>query len=762
MGKSLLIVESPTKAKTLTRYLGKDYVVKASKGHIKDLPEHKLGVDVDNDFGAEYEIIPGKGKIVKELRKAAETVDRILLGPDPDREGEAIAWHISEEVVPSGWQGEKKVLRILFYELTQKGIREALNSPSPLNRNLYEAQQARRILDRLVGYLISPILWQKIKRGLSAGRVQSVALRLVCEREREIQLFVPEEYWTIEGVFRKSGESVDIPAKLIKCHGGKCALSTAEEAQAVGELLRAAREYKITKVEQKKQRRNPPPPFITSTLQQEASRKLGFAPKKTMVIAQQLYEGIELPEEGSVGLITYMRTDSTRLSNNSVEAARQYIVERWGKKYLPTKPRSYKVKSGAQDAHEAIRPTDVLRTPEAIRPHLPRDHYALYELIWKRFVACQMKQAEFLRTSIDISPEEHLGYVFRATGSVITFPGFMSLYVEATEGEDRDEGVLPPVSEGDSVELISLDEKQHFTQPPPRYSEANLIKELEQNGVGRPSTYATIISTIQDRGYVVRDGRVLKPTELGFVVNDALVQHFPEIVDVAFTAEMEEKLDRVEQGKYSSLSLLQEFYTRFKPMLDIAQKNMENLRKHGVSSGITCPKCNTDLVIRWSNNSGSFLSCPTCSFSSDYKRDERGNICIVETEKTDEVCEKCGKPMQVKHGRFGAFLACTGYPLCKNTRPMGLGITCPAESCGGELIERRSRRGRIFYGCSRYPECRTIFSHKPVAHVCASCGYPVMLLKVTKKHGARLVCPNNECGYAEPVDEEAGEKSKTV
>ncbi|SFM59878.1 type I DNA topoisomerase [Thermodesulforhabdus norvegica] len=753
MGKSLLIVESPTKAKTLNRYLGRDFVVKASKGHIKDLPENKLGVDVSNNFRADYVIIPGKEKIVRELRKAAKEVDRILLGPDPDREGEAIAWHISEEIAGNGKRRKKEILRVLFYELTRKGIAEALERPTQLNRNLYEAQQARRILDRLVGYLISPILWQKIRRGLSAGRVQSVALRLVCEREREIQQFVPREYWTIEALFRKQDNDSPISAKLISHEGRKINIANAEDARALGDFFRSLEDYIVAGIEQKKQRRNPPPPFITSTLQQEASRKLGFSPKRTMTIAQQLYEGVELPEEGSVGLITYMRTDSTRISQEAVAAAREYIAETWGKEYLPGKAREFKSKAGAQDAHEAIRPTDVFRVPEALKPHLTADQYALYELIWKRFVACQMKHAEILRTSVDISSRQYPNSVFRATGSVITFPGFMALYVEEGDDEDAENGLLPILLEGQPLQLLQLEEKQHFTQPPPRYTEANLVKELEQNGVGRPSTYATIVSTIQERGYVVKEGKALKPTELGFVVNDALVQHFPEIVDIAFTAEMEAKLDRIEQGDYSALGLLQEFYSRFKPMLDDAKAKMENLRKSGIPSGVECPRCGNPLVIRLGQNGSSFLSCHQCGFTSDYERDEKGNIRVVEPEKTDKVCEKCGRPMQIKHGRFGAFLACTGYPECKNTQPLGLGINCPADGCDGEIVERRSKKGRVFYGCSRYPACRTVFSSKPVSHPCSKCGYPVTLLRVTRKQGSKLVCPRKECKHSEPIDE---------
>ncbi len=753
MKKSLLIVESPTKARTLSKYLGKEFTIKASKGHVKDLPESKLGVDVNHDFKAEYRIIPGKEKIIKELRKEANRAESIFLGPDPDREGEAIAWHIAEEISHNGAKG-KDVYRVLFYELTQKGIKEALERPGKLNRHLYEAQQARRILDRLVGYLISPLLWQKVKRGLSAGRVQSVALRLVCERERKIQRFKPEEYWTVEAVFSKLDEKSSFSAKLFKLNGKKPEIKNKEQADSIVSEIKEFEVFKVHKVQQKQRRKNPSPPFITSTLQQEASRKLRFSPRKTMMIAQQLYEGVELPGEGAVGLITYMRTDSTRLSSESVEAARRFIAEKWGKEYLPVKSRQFKVKSSAQDAHEAIRPTDVFRTPEDIRSHLSRDQYALYELIWKRFVACQMKQAILLSTSIDVVPLNNEQIIFRATGSVVDFPGYMILYVEGSDDNgEEDSSILPKMEVNEELKLLELQGSQHFTQPPPRYTEASLIKELEQNGVGRPSTYATIVSTIQERGYVSLDKRTLKPTELGFVVNDILVKYFPEIINVSFTAEMERKLDEVERGNYSFIKLLHEFYSRFKPMLDDAQQNMQNFRVNGIPSGIDCPDCGKPLVIRWDQGGHSYLSCSECGFTSDYEREQDGSIKIVKADGVKDVCSRCGKPMVVRHGRFGPFLACSGYPKCKTTKPLGIGVPCPDDNCDGEIVERRSRKGRIFYGCSNYPKCSVIFSYRPTNKTCPECGYPVMLLKKTKKKGTELVCPNRECNYSQPLEQ---------
>ncbi len=762
MAKSLLIVESPTKARTLNRYLGKNFIVKASVGHVKDLPKTKLGIDVEDHFKPEYQIIRGKKKVLRELSEAAAQADAIYLGPDPDREGEAIAWHIAEELKAD----DKPLYRVLFYELTHKAIQEALKKPGQLNRNLYDAQQARRILDRLVGYLISPLLWEKVKKGLSAGRVQSVALRLVCEREREIQRFEPKEYWSItahllaEDADEASRRANEFQAKLFRCGSRKCTIGTKEQAAAIVDEVQQ-RLFRVRKVEKKRRRRNPPPPFITSTLQQEAARKLRFPARKTMRVAQRLYEGVEIGEEGAVGLITYMRTDSTRLADDAVKAVRRYIGERFGKDYVPSRPNVYKTKSAAQDAHEAIRPTEVSRTPESVKEYLSRDELALYSLIWKRFVACQMAPARLFQTTVDIDTEIPEGkergkkaYLFRATGSVVEFPGFMILYTESSEEDsrtkdDNGQGQLPDLTEGQVLQLKKLIPKQHFTQPPPRYTEASLIQELEERGIGRPSTYATIVSTIVDREYVRQVQRQLRPTELGFIINDLLVRHFPDIVDVEFTAKMEKSLDEIERGACPYLRVLEEFYSRFHETLTEAQKEMLNLRLAGLPTGLTCPQCGKPLHIRLSRN-GPFLGCsgyPECRFTSNYERDDKGNIRIVEEEPTNEVCEKCGSPMAVKRGRFGEFLACTAYPKCRNTKPITMGIPCPKEDCEGELVERVSKRGRKFYGCNRYPQCDLILWNRPVKMVCAQCGSPTMTERQNKKGEKTFTCARPGCGY---------------
>ena len=624
MSKSLLIVESPTKAKTLERYLGKDFIVRASLGHIKDLPGNKLGIDLGHEFHPEYQVLRGKKKVIDELNKAVSKVDAIYLGPDPDREGEAIAWHIAEEI----HSGNKPVYRVLFYELTRKAILEALAKPNELNRSLYEAQQARRILDRLVGYLISPILWQKVKRGLSAGRVQSVALRLICQREREVQAFRQEEYWTIDAMLSPEAEKPaakrpEFSAQLARCKKKKCVIGSEKEAMALVEALKPL-SYQIGKVEKKTRQRRPFPPFITSTLQQDAARKFHYSARQTMSIAQKLYEGIELGDEGAVGLITYMRSDCTRLSQDAVHAARDFIEQKWGKDYLPEKAVFYKPKSTAQGAHEAIRPTDAGRTPEVVARYLKGEQLKLYTLIWKRFIACQMNPAQFDQTTIDITAGD---YGFRASGSVLKFPGFLALYEEsADEATPEKEVLLPEVSEGQLLALLGLDPKQHFPQPPPHFTEASLIKELEELGIGRPSTYATIVSTIIDREYVLREKMRLRPTELGVIINDLLVENFSNIMDVDFTAKMEKSLDEVEKGEHASLGLLTELYGDFSKTLELADRNMCNLRITGCPTDQTCPTCGQPLRIRFARN-GPFMGCsgyPACSFTSDYKRDEQG------------------------------------------------------------------------------------------------------------------------------------------
>jgi len=754
MPKSLLIVESPTKAKTLGRYLGKDFVVKASVGHIKDLPKNKLGIKLEKDFQADYQLIRGKKKVINELTAAAARADAIYLGPDPDREGEAIAWHIAEEI-----HAEKKPIhRVLFYELTQKAIGEALAHPHQLNRERYEAQQARRILDRLVGYLISPMLWEKVKRGLSAGRVQSVALRLICEREKEIREFDSEEYWTIEADLlpvvpdgqAEGREQKHFTAHLWRCRKKKCVVSSAEDADHLVHIFRSLK-YQVSKVDLKKRPKHPAPPFITSTLQQEAARRMRFSAKQTMRVAQRLYEGIELGNEGAVGLITYMRTDSTRLSQDAVQAARTYIAATWSAAYLPAKPVFYKAKAGAQDAHEAIRPTDVKRTPEKVAPHVSKEQLNLYTLIWKRFVASQMTPALIAQTSVDITAGD---YLFRATGSVVEFPGFTVLYVESQENGDSGksgETFLPQLGEGQPLSLLDLKSKQHFTQPPARFSEASLIKELEELGIGRPSTYATILSTILDREYVTLQKLRLQPTELGWIINGLLVQNFPNIIDTEFTAKMEKSLDEIEQGRHPYLKVLDEFYREFSGTLQSAQNNMLNLKGAGLPTDLKCPRCgDRGLQIRWSRN-GPFIACsgyPECSFSSNYERDEKGRIRLLEEkESTGEICDKCGRPMVLKRGRFGAFLACSGYPECRNTRSLSTGIPCPREGCSGQLVERVAKTGRRFYGCNQYPTCKTAVWGKFLQKTCPGCGAPVLLEKQGRKGDQKLVCINLSCKY---------------
>ncbi len=802
MGKSLLIVESPTKARTLNRYLGRNFDVKASVGHVKDLPEKTLGVDIEKDFEPQYQIVKGKAKILEELKKAAKKAEEVYLAPDPDREGEAIAWHIASEI--NGEKDEQKIKRVLFHELTRKAIYEALKNPGKLDKNKYEAQQARRILDRLVGYLVSPILWTKVKRGLSAGRVQSVALRLICERERQLQQFVPEEYWTIAvELMKKDASEKDKPfvAELWQYKNKKVKIKNEKQAKSYRELLEQS-SFVVDSVEKKERKRQSPAPFKTSTLQQEAARKLRFAARHTMSIAQRLYEGVALGDEGEVGLITYMRTDSTRLAQEAVNEAREYIGEKWGKKYVPPRMRVFKNRKGVQDAHEAIRPTSVYRTPEQVAPYLDKDQLALYTLIWKRFVACQMAPAVFDQTTIKIKAGD---FTLKVVGSVLKFDGFMKLYVEGTDNESEKNGKkedvwLPDLPEGTELSLVKVMPKQHFTQPPPRYSEATLVKELEEKGIGRPSTYASILSTIQEKEYVVRENMRFKPTELGFLINDLLVENFPNIFNVKFTAEMEESLDKVEEGKLNYLAVLKMFYDSFESTLEQAQEKMKDLRKEGIPTEIVCDRCGSKMHIKWGRN-GPFLACstyPECQNTCDYVRNDKGKIVPLKEEETEEVCEVCGKPLVVKRGRFGTFLACSGYPeckftksinrdngkesekpvrteeicekcgghflikknryggsflacenypKCKNTRPIPIGIPCPEEGCDGELVERISRNRRRFYGCSRYPDCKFVVWNKPVKKECPECGYPFLVEKYSKKEGNYLACPNSECRY---------------
>ncbi len=751
MKKGLVIVESPTKVRTLKKYLGKDYDVRASVGHVKDLPRKRLGVDKEHDFTPEYEVIRGKAKIIKELKSAAAKVDDIYLAPDPDREGEAIAWHIAEELRPKK-KKTKRFYRVLFHELTRQGINDAISSPGELDRNKFESQQARRILDRLVGYEISPLLWEKVKRGLSAGRVQSVAVRIICDREREIQAFVPEEYWTVTASL-EGHLPPPFMAKVAAFKGKKIKIHKEEEASRIVEHLKVA-DFVIKKIETKERKRYPSPPFITSTLQQEAARKLGFSAKKTMMLAQRLYEGVELGPEGPVGLITYMRTDSTRIAKEAAMEARAFVKERFGKKYVPGRIPVYRKGKMSQDAHEAIRPTSVSRGPDAVRSFLERDALALYTLIWRRFVASQMSPAIMDQTSVEI----HAGdYTLRASGSIMRFPGFTAVYTEAREDDKARETAadgsrLPSLEENEHLRLLSLEPKQHFTQPPPRFTEAGLIKVLEEKGIGRPSTYATILSTIRDKEYVTLEQKRFRPTELGFLVTDLLTAHFPEILDSRFTAGLEKELDEIEEGTVSWLEILRKFYSGFSKRLSKARQEMKSIKANGVPTGLVCPKCGRPMVIKY-GKTGEFLACsgyPDCKTTQDFTRDESGNIKILEKDvETEYVCEKCGSPMVLKRGRYGEFLACSGYPVCKNTRPVPTGVRCPEPGCDGELVQRTSRRGKVFYGCSRYPECRYATWDKPVARRCPGCGGEILLESTGKGGGKVLKCPSSTCKFQE-------------
>ncbi|RRR72514.1 MAG: type I DNA topoisomerase [Candidatus Viridilinea halotolerans] len=740
MGDKLVIVESPAKAKTIQKYLGRGFRVTSSMGHVRDLPKRDLAIDVEHDFAPSYEVT--KQKVVSDLRQAARTADAIYLATDPDREGEAIAWHITEAVHET--RGIP-IYRVVFQEITRNAVLQAIQTPRTINANLVQAQQARRVLDRLVGYQLSPLLWDKVKRGLSAGRVQSVAVRLIVEREREVEAFVAVEYWTIEADLLKTGGTAPrdaFKATLIERAGKKLdkfAVANQEQADAIVTDLANAL-YRVQKVTRKDKRRSPAPPFTTSTLQQEAGRKLGFSAKKTMTLAQRLYEGIEIGgDEGTVGLITYMRTDSTNVSTEAQSEARELIAARFGQEYLPEKPPVYRTKAkGAQEAHEAIRPTSSMRIPESVASKLERDMLRLYDLIWKRFVASQMAPAIFDSTTVDIAtfiqpqtpPSTPPHYIFRATGSVLKFPGFLAVYnVSLDEGEEDEDSErrLPLLTEGDALDLLQLLPIQHFTEPPPRYTEASLVKEMERLGIGRPSTYASIISTIQDREYVALTEKKLLPTTLGRVVTDLLVTHFPKIVDYDFTSALEQQLDDIADGTKAWVPVLREFYGPFQETLAIAQREMRNVKREEIVTDLTCPKCNQGrLAIKFGRN-GEFLACTryskeakddSCDFTSDFHRDSDGQIVLAKAsapETSDVMCNVCGKPMVIKKSRFGPFLGCSGYPECANTRRIGkdgkpvplpqpTGVACP-KCTEGELLQRRGRFGRPFFGCSRYPKC---------------------------------------------------------
>jgi DNA topoisomerase I len=928
MAKALVIVESPAKAKTINKYLGKQYVVKASLGHIKDLPKRDLAVDVTRGFEPRYEVIEGKRKLISELKQTAKNVESIYLAADPDREGEAICYHLQEEL-RDGKKDSPRIYRVMFNEITKRAIEKAFEKPGQVDVNLVDAQQARRVLDRLVGYKISPLLWDKVRRGLSAGRVQTVALRLIVEREREIRAFLPREYWTVDADFVSKPP---LTARLIKVGNDPAEIPSKEVSDRITAALDGV-DYAVKSVGTREKKRNPVAPFITSTLQQEASRKLRFSVKRTMMLAQRLYEGVEIGKEGAVGLITYMRTDSTRVSDDAIRDVRDYITERYGKPFVPDAPNVYKSKKDAQDAHEAIRPTSMAFTPEVVEKYLAEDEMKLYRLIWNRFVACQMMPALYDQTTIDVSAKgkDSVDYTFRATGSVLKFQGFLKVYEEGKDQIDEEDAELahrlPAVTEGQVLRFKVLRPEQHFTEPPPRYNEATLVKRLEADGVGRPSTYASILSTIQEREYVKKETGRFVPTELGMVVTDLLLESFDDIFDVKYTARMEEELDEIEEGKLDWREAMAEFYDRFDRDLKHAEEHMTDIKRMEKPTDLTCERCGKPLVIKWGKH-GSFFACtgypdfspkaaegdlenlqkelakrserarkdstkqlekiqaryPDLAISrgernryvvsggdrvpkgalADLKKLEIGEVerqlddrkaidtrlekirarypqleqfyevelqdapdgstlvwrrkeyfCTYTRENTvdlpdvdkvdlaeqgdEEYCENCGRPMVLKKGRFGTFYACTGYPDCKTTRPIGgpqkkadvpldekcpqcgnhlvlksgrygeftacsnypackyvkqktIGVKCP-ECSEGEIIERRSRKGKTFYGCNRYPDCKFVAWGKPVPEKCPECGSPYMIEKWLKA-GPVWHCPNAECKHQEPAPQE--------
>jgi DNA topoisomerase-1 len=748
-GSALVIVESPTKAKTIGKYLGAGYDVKATVGHLRDLPTRELGVDVERGFEPKYVTIKGKTKTLSDLKKAAKTASIIYLATDPDREGEAIAWHVADQL-----NSGAPTHRVLFHEITKDAIHEAMEQPGVIDDRKVNAQQARRILDRLVGYKASPILWRSIKTGLSAGRVQTVALRLIVEREREIRAFTPEEYWSIEALLAKDGQTFE--AALAKVAGHKPQLHSAEEAQAVVDAVRQ-RPFVVSRVEKRNRRKNPSAPFTTSTIQQEAAKKLGFSSRRTMRAAQDLYEGMDVGEESAVGLITYMRTDSVRVSDAAIASVREFIGKSYAKPYLPESPNRYSSRKNArvQDAHEAIRPTDVRRRPEQVQKYLEPDQFRLYQLIWQRFVASQMTPAVYDMTVVEFDIGQ---YLFRATGSVLVFDGFHVLY---TEGREKEEGKtmddlppIPPLVQGDAVEVREITPSQHFTEPPPRFSEASLVKELERLGIGRPSTYSAIISTLSAREYVKVEQRRFFPTELGELVEKIMVAKFPEIFNVEFTSGMESELDRIEEGELLWQGVLKDFYTPFSRALEAVDLNALVADAHGLNpddlAKERCPKCGSAIELK-TGRFGPYLACVKYKDTCDYVKSLRK--ARAPDRPTDEKCHLCGSPMVIKTGRFGEFLACTTYPACKGTRPIPLGIKCP-KCVEGDLAERRTKRGKSFWGCIRYPACDFSTWNRPVPDTCPECGWIGMEKKVSKAEGETRVCLKcgNKLVLAEPEE----------
>ena len=823
MAKGLVIVESPAKAKTIQKYLGSGYEVEASLGHIKDLPKKSLGVDLDNDFETEYVVIPGKEKVVAKLKKLAKSADTIYLAPDPDREGEAIAAHLAEELGGDSVDGKKKkknpisIRRVTFNEITKRAVQEAFKHPRDIDANLVDAQQTRRVLDRLVGYQVSPLLWDKVRRGLSAGRVQTVALRLIVERDREIKAFNKEEYWTIDAHLQGQKPPA-FDARFVGIGDEKTPIPNGEEAEKIKAALEEA-DWAVRSVETRERRRSAAAPFTTSKFQQDASRKLRFSVKRAMMIAQRLYEGIDLGgEEGTVGLITYMRTDSPQVSNDALAEVRELIGKDFGKEFLPESPNTYKSKKTAQEAHEAIRPTSVARHPDEMKQYLQEDEYKVYKLIWQRFVASQMNPAVFDQTTVDIDAIPKTGetrYRFRVTGSVLKFEGFLKVYEESKDTKDEEDEALkhklPLLTEGQKLTLKGLNPEQHFTEPPPRFNEASLVKELEERGIGRPSTYSAIISTIQERQYVQKSGGKFIPTEIGMVVTDLLVENFKDIFDPMYTARLEEELDEIEDGKERWTDALKDFYKKFEKDLHYAEKHMENVKRMEKPTDEKCERCGSPLVIKWGKH-GSFYACSSydksdpnsCTFTKENPIDlpDLDSADVQETTQ-EEYCENCGRPMVLKRGRFGQFMACTGYPDCKTTRRLDQGKKVPdipldekCPQCGrslllrhgrfgefiscsgypdckwvkqnyigvkcpdcktGDLAEKKARRGNLFYGCSNYPKCKFTSAYKLIDEPCPECGSPYLLEK-NLKSGSFVVCPNNK--RADTADAEPKRRGK--
>ncbi len=820
MSKGLVIVESPTKAKTIEKYLGKGYTVEASFGHVRDLPKSTLGVDIANGFATDYVVIPGKEKVVAKLKKLAASADAIYLAPDPDREGEAIAAHLAFELDDNG-KGKKKakklkkgeeappprIQRVTFNEITKRAVQAAFEHPRAIDQNLVDAQQARRVLDRLVGYQVSPLLWDKVRRGLSAGRVQTVALRLIVEREREIKAFQKVEYWTIDANLA-ANKPPAFDARFVGKGEEKVEVNNGEDAEKIRAALEKS-DWVVRSVDKKERRRNAAPPFTTSKLQQDSSRKLRFSVKRTMMIAQRLYEGVELGEEGLVGLITYMRTDSTRVAPEAIQEVREYVGKEYGPTYLPETPNTFKEKKDSQGAHEAIRPTSAMRHPDQMKQYLKEDEFKVYKLIWQRFVASQINPAVFDQTTVDIDAKNgNEVFWFRVTGSVLKFDGFLRVYEESKEGKDEEDEELkhklPALEAGQKLTLKELKPEQHFTEPPPRFNEASLVKELEERGIGRPSTYAAILTTIQERQYVQKIGGKFSPTEIGLVVTDLLVENFRDIFDLQYTARLEENLDEIEEGKEKWQDAMAEFYKKFLKDLKYAEKHMENIKRMEKPTDEKCERCGAPLVIKWGKH-GSFYACSTydkenkdtCTFtkenpinlpdldSADVQETTQEEYCencgrvmvlkrgrfgqfmactgypdckttrrLDQGKKVpdiplDELCPKCGRNMMIRHGRYGEFTTCSGYPECKYVKQNFIGVKCP-ECKDGDLVEKRARKGNTFYGCGNYPNCKFTSAHKPIAEKCPACGSEYLVEK-NLKAGPVIACPNKECDFERPA-----------